>query len=45
MLLEHMAGLPHARANFKQLVRELGAHGDTRTSLKRRWRGWWPAAS
>ena len=34
MLLEHIAGLPHARANFKQLVREFGAHGDARTELE-----------
>ncbi len=34
MLLEHMAQLPHARANFKQLVREFGAHGDSRTELE-----------
>ena len=27
-LLEHISRLPHARANFKQLVRELGAKGD-----------------
>ena len=33
-LLEHIAGLPHARANFKQLVRELGARGDQRAGLE-----------
>jgi ribonuclease R len=27
-LLDHITRLPHAKANFKQLVRELGAHGD-----------------
>jgi ribonuclease R len=34
MLLEHIALLPHARGNFKQLVREFGAHGDARTELE-----------
>jgi ribonuclease R len=33
-LLDHIARLPHARANFKQLVRELGAKGDGRVSLE-----------
>ena len=33
-LLDHIASLPHAKANFKQLVRELGAKGDGRTSLE-----------
>ena len=33
-LLDHIASLPHARANFKQLVRELGAKGDGRTALE-----------
>ena len=33
-LLEHIAELPHAKANFKQLVRELGAKGDGRTALE-----------
>ncbi|MEO7141909.1 MAG: RNB domain-containing ribonuclease [Bryobacteraceae bacterium] len=32
-LLDHIAGLPHARANFKQLVRELSARGDDRQQL------------
>jgi ribonuclease R len=32
-LLEHIARLPHAKANFKQLVRELARHGATRTDL------------
>ncbi len=33
-LLDHIARLPHARANFKQLVRELGAKGESRTDLE-----------
>jgi ribonuclease R len=33
-LLEHIARLPHARATFKQLVRELGARGDGREELE-----------
>src|SRR5256885_1480074 len=33
-LVEHMGHLPHARANFKQLVRELGAKGGTRAELE-----------
>jgi ribonuclease R len=33
-LLEHIARLPHARANFKQLVRERGAKGNERTELE-----------
>jgi len=33
-LLEHIARLPHARANFKQLVRELGTKGDGRAELE-----------
>ena len=33
-LLEHIAKLPHARANFKQLVRELGARGGGREDLE-----------
>jgi ribonuclease R len=33
-LLDHIAKLPHARANFKQLVRELGAKGGSRTDLE-----------
>ena len=33
-LLEHIAGLPHARATFKQLVRELGARGTSRAELE-----------
>jgi ribonuclease R len=33
-LLHHIGSLPHARANFKQLVRELGAHGEDRTELE-----------
>jgi ribonuclease R len=33
-LLEHINGLPHARANFKQLVRELGTRGDGREELE-----------
>ena len=33
-LLDHIAGLPHAKANFKQLVRELGARGAGRADLE-----------
>ena len=33
-LLEHITRLPHARANFKQLVRELGTRGEMRTELE-----------
>ena len=33
-LLEHIARLPHARANFKQLVRELGTKGERRAELE-----------
>src|SRR5579871_5579531 len=33
-LVEHIAKLPHARANFKQLVRELGAKGTAREDLE-----------
>jgi len=33
-LVAHIAGLPHARANFKQLVRELGAKGEARDDLE-----------
>ena len=33
-LLEHINRLPHARANFKQLVRELGAGGEGRADLE-----------
>ena len=33
-LLEHISSLPHARANFKQLVRELGAKAAQRTDLE-----------
>jgi ribonuclease R len=32
-VLEHITRLPHAKANFKQLVRELGAKGATRADL------------
>lgn len=32
-LLDHIAALPHARATFKQLVRELGAKGEERKRL------------
>ena len=27
-IVDHISQLPHSRANFKQLVRELGAKGD-----------------
>ncbi|MGA2743017.1 MAG: ribonuclease R, partial [Bryobacteraceae bacterium] len=33
-LLDHITRLPHAKANFKQLVRELGAQGATRADLE-----------
>src|SRR6202040_4129784 len=33
-LLEHISRLPHARANFKQLVRELGVKGSSRDDLE-----------
>jgi ribonuclease R len=33
-LLDHISSLPHARANFKQLVRELGAKGTRREELE-----------
>ena len=33
-LIEHIAKLPHARASFKQLVRELGAKGTPRQDLE-----------
>ena len=32
-LLDHITRLPHAKANFKQLVRELGGKGATRAEL------------
>lgn len=34
-LLDHIAALPHGRANFKQLVRELGVRGGAREELER----------
>ena len=33
-ILDHIARLPHARATFKQLVRELGARGAERSELE-----------
>src|ERR1035437_6090250 len=33
-LLDHISQLPHARANFKQLVRELGTKGTERAGLE-----------
>jgi ribonuclease R len=33
-LLDHISKLPHARANFKQLVRETGARADQRDELE-----------
>jgi ribonuclease R len=33
-LLDHITRLPHAKANFKQLVREMGAKGATRAELE-----------
>ena len=32
-ILDHISRLPHARATFKQLVRELGSRGETRPDL------------
>ena len=45
-LLDHIANLPHARANFKQLVRERGARGPTNAPIwSPRWSGWRRAAT
>jgi ribonuclease R len=33
-LLDHIRGLPHARASYKQLVRELGLQGENRDHLE-----------
>ena len=33
-ILDHISSLPHARGNFKQLVRELGAKGTKREDLE-----------
>jgi ribonuclease R len=33
-LIDHISSLPHARANFKQLVREVGAKGPDREGLE-----------
>ncbi len=33
-LIDHISRLPHARANFKQLVREMGAKGGDREGLE-----------
>jgi ribonuclease R len=33
-LIDHISSLPHARANFKQLVREVGAKGPGRAGLE-----------
>ena len=33
-LLDHITRLPHGRANFKQLVRELGVKGESRDGLE-----------
>jgi ribonuclease R len=33
-ILDHLTSLPHARGNFKQLVRELGAKGANREELE-----------
>ena len=33
-LVEHITGLPHSRANFKQLVRELGFRGERKVELE-----------
>src|SRR3954468_11537256 len=34
-LVAHISKLPHSRANFKHLVRELGVKGDGRADLER----------
>ena len=44
-LLAHISRLPHARANFKQLVRELGAKGDERARSWRPRSPAWPRAA
>ena len=33
-IVSHISRLPHSRANFKQLVRELGFKGDSRNDLE-----------
>src|SRR5665213_401125 len=33
-LIDHISELPHARANFKQLIKELGAKGASRVDLE-----------
>src|ERR1019366_7754392 len=33
-IVAHISQLPHSRANFKQLVRELGGKGDSRMELE-----------
>src|SRR5206468_5093075 len=33
-VLEHIARLPHGQANFKQLIRELGARGSSREEME-----------
>ena len=33
-ILHHISRLPHARATFKQLVRELGSRGESREELE-----------
>ena len=33
-IVAHITRLPHARANFKQLVRELGSKGGNRDELE-----------
>src|ERR1035437_8695310 len=33
-IVAHISQLPHSRANFKQLLRELGAKGDSRMELE-----------
>jgi len=35
-ILEHIVQLPHARATYKQLVKELRLQGDSREELDRR---------
>ena len=44
-LLAHITRLPHAKANFKQLVRELGSKGAARADLELALARLWRAAT
>ena len=44
-LLDHIPRLPHAQANFKQLVRELGAKGASARNWSFRSPACWRAAT